>query len=101
MIPYLILTTICFIVSLVVGQWVMLIPSIGVLLLAIFLRIHVARRYEIIRSNDVGGVILECMTGLFCYPCSIAQSKPLFVCRIIVFRLYFVRPSVHSSCYSL
>lgn len=51
-----------------IGNVIFWLLGLSMVILAVFLRMHVARTYEI---ND--GACTECLTGFFCAPCSVSQ----------------------------
>jgi Cys-rich protein (TIGR01571 family) len=69
--PYIILYIVITIISLFLGNIVYLVPFFVVFILALLLRFHVVKKYNI----EQNGKFMECLIGCFCCPCSIAQSE--------------------------
>lgn len=72
MIPYAIALIVCFFISIAYGPIFMIFPGCFVILVNVYVRMHMVRKYEI---NGGGGMCAEVCTGLCCCCCSISQSK--------------------------
>jgi hypothetical protein len=73
-VPYIIIYVVIGFLTLFLGSIFWLIPFFIVFFLALALRFHIIKFYQIQQNH----CFVECLFGFFCCPCSISQSMSLF-----------------------
>lgn len=69
-VPFMILYTLCIIISIFIGKIIFIIPLFVTLIFGTMLRFHIVRTYNITSNGD----FIECLSAFCCCMCSVAQS---------------------------
>ena len=95
-IPYTIAFIVCLVIAVLYGPIFMVFPGVAVLLVAVMVRLHIVKIYNI---TSGGGPVCEFIAGCCCCCCSIAQSKYSIIVSslLIVPVLFLLAPSVSSA----